>query len=112
MYTTIMVINPINTDATECTRSMVLISIDENREMTQKYASLVCDIIIDPAPMASTVSNLPLSVSRPSGASKGKTIEAAVMIATVEDPCAVLSMQVSRNGNQIPAVRRSNVSLK
>jgi hypothetical protein len=53
---------------------------------TQKYESLACDAIIEPEPIASIVSSFPHSVSRPSIVSIGATIEAVVIIATVDEP--------------------------
>ena len=100
---------PINTEATEYTLNVVLILSPENLVMTQKYASLACDIIIEPAPIDNTVNNLPLSVLSPRAVKSGNTIDDAVIIATVDDPCAVLRINVSRNGNRIP--RLPNVTL-
>src|ERR1043165_2650968 len=109
--TNIIVTIPIRTDAIEWTRSIVLISISENLEMTQKYASLECDTIIEPAPIASTVNSFAFSESSPNTDSNGSIIEEAVMIATVEEPCAVLISAVNKKGNQIPKDLRSNISL-
>src|SRR6187431_3676579 len=91
---------------------MVLTSISENFEITQKYASLECDIIIEPAPIARTVSNFAFSESRPNTGNNGNTIEDAVIIATVEEPCAVLIRQVNKKGNQIPSIFKSRFSSK
>ena len=71
-----------------------------------------CDIIIEPAPIARTVSSFAFSDSRPNTGNNGNTIEDAVIIATVEEPCAVLIRQVTKKGNQIPSIFRSRFSLK
>jgi hypothetical protein len=72
MYTTSSVIRPIKIEATEYDRSIAFISSPENFDITQKYASLACEIIIDPAPIASTQSSFPFPVSRPNIGSNGK----------------------------------------
>jgi hypothetical protein len=40
------------------------------------------------------------------------TIEAAVIIATVDEPCAVFKIKVSRNGNKRPILFNVNTELK
>jgi hypothetical protein len=71
-------------------------SSPENFETTQKYASLAWEMIMDPAPMDNTQSSLPVSDERPRPCNKGCMIEAAVMMATVEEPCAVFKTTVRR----------------
>ena len=81
---------------------MVLELIPENRETTQKYESLACETIIDPAPIESVAKSFPVSESSPSAGSMGTTNEAAVIIATVDEPCAVFRMNAIRNGTASP----------
>ena len=57
---------------------------------------------MEPAPIDKTESNFPFSESRPKAGNNGKTIEEAVMMATVEEPCAVFKTNVMRNGNKMP----------
>ena len=57
---------------------------------------------MEPAPIDKTASNLPGSESRPNAGNKGCMIEEAVIIATVEEPCAVLRIAVNINGNKSP----------
>ena len=77
--------------AVENTFRVVVILIPENLLTTQKYESLACEKTIEPAPIANMANNLPVSDSRPRAGNIGATKEAAVMIATVDDPWAVLS---------------------
>ena len=59
-----------------------------------------CDIIMEPAPIARTVNSFAFSESSPNTGNNGNTIDDAVIIATVEEPCAVLMRQVNKKGNQ------------
>ena len=103
---------PINSVATEYTFSMGCMSIFSNFAMTQKYASLAWDIIIEPAPIDRTHNSLLLGVTNPNAGNRGCMIDAAVIIATVEEPCAVFKMKVSRKGNSNPIPANGNASLK
>src|SRR5687768_7287978 len=94
------------------TYNMVFISRPENFAITQKYASLACDTIMEPAPIASTQRSGPWPACNPNVGSNGNTIEDAVMMATVEDPCAVFKMLVIRKGKKMPRLARVAVSLK
>ena len=107
-----MVVSPINMVAVEYTLSMVFISRPENLAITQKYASLACDIIIEPAPMASTQSSLPFSVSNPRAGKSGSMMEDAVIIATVDEPWAVFKTEVNKKGKKIPMLPRATAWLK
>ena len=62
---------------------MVLISSPENFDITQKYASLPWEIIIEPAPIANTQSSLSFSVVKSKAGNNGRTIDAEVIMATV-----------------------------
>ena len=55
-----------------------------------------------PAPMAMTASAAATGVSRPSVAMTGARMPAVVVMATVEEPWAVLRMAASRNGKKMP----------
>ena len=59
-----------------------------------------------PAPMAMTASAAATGVSRPSVAITGARMPAVVVMATVEEPCAVLRMAASRNGKKMPSASR------
>ena len=89
---------PITAVADEKTRKVIFAGIFENLVITQKYESFACDIIMEPAPIASMVNSLPLLLARPSMGSIGATIEAAVIIATVDDPCAVFKIDAMAKG--------------
>ena len=58
---------------------------------------------MEPAPMESTAINLPSGESKPRAGNKGCTIDAAVIMATVYDPCAVFKTKVTRNGKKRPS---------
>jgi len=103
---------PINNVATEYTFSMVFISSPENFAITQKYASFACDIIMEPPPMANTQSNLPFSLFNPRAGNNGSTIDAAVIMATVDEPWAVFNTDVSKNGKNIPMLPKASEWLK
>jgi len=85
------------------TRSVDLISRSENLVTTQKKASFEWEIVMDPAPMANVASTVPLSLFRLSETSMGEMMEAVVMIATVDEPCAVLRNAAIRNGINNPS---------
>lgn len=68
----------------------------------QKKLSLACDTIADPAPMAITTTALENSVPVPMEFIMGATIDAAVINATVDDPCAVFMAAAIKNGSQMP----------
>ena len=78
--------NPMTNVEDEYTFSVVSGSISEKLETTQKYESLACETIIEPAPIESMTSNLPHSESRPSMDIMGATNDAVVIIATVDEP--------------------------
>ena len=59
---------------------------------TQKYESLACDTVMAPAPIAITQSTVLTGEASPSAPSSGAMIPAVVVIATVEDPCAVFNL--------------------
>ena len=73
-----------------------------NSETTQKYESFAWETVIAPAPIAMQTSVACSGVSKPSTVSNGAMMPAVVIIATVEEPCAVLSTAASRNGKKIP----------
>ena len=60
------------------------------------------DTVMAPAPIANTVNAFDNSVSKPSGGSSGAMIVALVIIATVDDPCAVFKMAANRKGRKTP----------
>ena len=59
-----------------------------------------------PAPIAITQSAPITGVPIPSAPMSGAIIPAVVVMATVEEPCAVFKMAASRNGKKIPIVCR------
>ena len=71
MYTTSIVTSPINIVAIEYTLSIAFISRPENFVITQKYASFACEIIIEPAPIDNTQSNLFVSLVIPKAGNNG-----------------------------------------
>ena len=103
---------PMKMVATEYTFSMVFISSPENFAITQKYASFACDIIIEPAPIANTQSSFPVSVSKPNAGNNGSTSDDAVIIATVDEPCAVFKTDVSKKGKKMPMLPNATDWLK
>ncbi len=60
------------------------------------------DTVMEPAPMASTTRIGPQPVARPRPASIGATRDDVVMMATVEEPCAVFRAAAMTNGSAIP----------
>src|SRR5690606_14944401 len=88
--------------ATVNTRNIMGIPTPEKRDITQKYESLACETIIEPAPIANTVNTLAASLSNPKEGNIGNTIVAVVIIATEDDPCAVFRIAASRKGNIKP----------
>ena len=63
---------------------------------------MACETIIEPAPIDIKVICRPHSESNPKEGNKGKTIEDEEIIATVEDPWAVLKSTVNKNGMSKP----------
>ena len=59
-------------------------------------------MIIEPAPIESIVNSFPVSDARPSDGSIGATIDAAVIIATVEEPWAVFKITAMPKGIRRP----------
>src|SRR5690606_12105652 len=74
----------------------------ENCVTTQKKLSLACDTTAEPAPIATTTNADSKPPVKPSTSINGATMEAVVISATVEEPCAVLIAAAIKNGNQIP----------
>ena len=70
---------------------------------TQKKLSFTCEITIEPAPTAITTIALSHSLVKPSEIISGANTEAAVIIATVEDPCAVFSTADNKKGRNNPS---------
>src|SRR6185503_9351745 len=64
------------------------------------------------APIANTQSNLPFSLVSPRAGSNGKTIVAAVIMATVDDPWAVFKTDVNKKGKKIPRLPNASDWLK
>src|SRR5690606_38919591 len=69
---------------------------------TQKKLSLAWDTTAEPAPMAMTTSALSRSLTKPNSFIKGASMEAVVINATVDEPCAVLMAAANKKGSQIP----------
>ena len=63
---------------------------------TQKYESLACDTVMAPAPIAITQSTVLTGEASPRAPSSGAMIPAVVVIATVEEPCAVFNIGMGR----------------
>jgi len=63
---------------------------------------LAWETIIDPAPIAIKVICRPHSESNPNDGKSGKIMEAEEIIATVEEPCAVLKINVRMKGMNNP----------
>ena len=63
---------------------------------------------MEPAPMASMANSRPHCESRPSIEIMGATNEAAVIIATVDEPCAVFMAVAMRNGTTRPMLVPAN----
>ena len=61
---------------------------------------------MEPAPIANTQSILPSLLSKPKTASKGRIMEAAVIMDTVEEPKAVFNMDVTIKGKQDAQARQ------
>ena len=61
-----------------------------------------------PAPIAITQSTVFTGEARPSAPSNGAMIPAVVVIATVEEPCAVFNIAARRNGKNIPTAERTS----
>ena len=55
-----------------------------------------------PAPMAMTVTAARIGVPRPKVVIRGAMMPAVVVMATVEDPCAVLRIAERMKGKKIP----------
>ncbi len=106
------VTSPINNVAGVYALNIGFVSMEENLAITQKYASLACEMIIEPAPMLSTQSKRPFAESKPKAGNNGNTSEDAVMIATVEDPCAVFNNDVIKKGKSIPMLANGSTLLK
>ena len=77
-------------------------NVPENLLITQKKLSLACESIIEPAPIARIASVLPQSPDKPKLFKSGATIEAAVIIAMVDDPCEVFRMTAIMYGINNP----------
>ena len=75
---------------------------------TQKYESLACDTVMAPAPIAITQSTVLTGEASPSAPSNGAIIPAVVVIATVEEPCAVFNIAARRNGKNIPTAESTS----
>ena len=75
---------------------------------TQKYESLACDTVMAPAPIAITQSTVLTGEASPSAPSSGAMIPAVVVIATVEEPCAVFNIAARRNGKNIPTAESTS----
>lgn len=76
---------------------------------TQKALSLAWEITAEPAPIATTAIALSSAVSNPKLLNKGATIEAVVMMAMVEEPCAVLMAAANKKGSQIPMLNSDKI---
>ena len=76
--------------------------IPENLLITQKKLSLACESIMEPAPIARIASVLPQSPESPRLFSSGATMEAAVIIAMVDDPCEVFRITAIMYGINYP----------
>ena len=61
-------------------------------------------MVIEPAPIDNTQSNFPQSLSKCKTVNNGWIIDAAVIIATVDEPCAVLRTEVTIKGKKIPTL--------
>jgi hypothetical protein len=72
---------------------------------TQKKLSFACETIDEPDPIINTTRTLAISDVKPSEGRKGRIKEEAVIRATVDDPCAVLSTTAIMNGSQIPQIQ-------
>ena len=57
---------------------------------------------MDPTPNDRIAHTLPISLSNPNIGKIGKMMEEVVIIAIVDDPCAVLSKAAIQNGIKIP----------
>ena len=75
---------------------------------TQKYESLACDTVMAPAPIAITQSTDFTGVASPSTGRSGASIPAVVVIATVDEPCALFYIAASMNGKNIPTAESTS----
>ena len=66
------------------------------------YLALRLLVLALVAPGVAALINVAVSLSSPSEASSGATKLAVVMIATVDEPCAVLMPAAITNGSRIP----------
>ena len=78
-----------------------LTSMPDNLVTTQKKLSFACEKTMDPAPIMSATNTLSISDWNPSEPINGSMMDDVVIIATVDDPCAVFIAAASRNGSQI-----------
>src|SRR5665213_1504461 len=67
---------------------------------------------MEPPPMANTQSSRPFSVAKPSAGKKGSMMVAAVIMATVDEPCAVFKTEVNKNGKRMPILPNASDWLK
>ena len=61
-----------------------------------------------PAPIAITQSTVLTGEASPRAPSSGAMIPAVVVIATVEEPCAVFNIAARRNGKNIPTAESTS----
>lgn len=69
---------------------------------TQKKLSLTWHTIIEPAPMATTVTARPRGSARPASSIIGAMIAAVTVMATVPDPWAIFSAAARKTASQRP----------
>lgn len=79
-----------------------LIFKPESWVTAQKKLSLAWDMAIAPAPVAKTAKTLMDSESKPREPSNGATMEAVVIMATVDEPWAVFKEKAIKKGRKIP----------
>ena len=77
---------------------------------TQKKLSLAWETTMDPAPIEITNSALSISVANPRLPIIGNTMEAAVINATVDDPCASFMADAIKKGRKKLRFKSLNAS--
>src|SRR3954470_8133012 len=111
MFTRSMAVKPTNNEPGVYRLSAVLTSMRVTWVSIQNMLSLTCETTMEPDPIAMTDSARDISLSSPSSGISGESIEAVVIMATVEDPCADLIAAAIMKGSQSPSGHLESASL-
>ena len=79
---------------------------------TQKKLSFTCEMTIAPEQMAVTARAFSIGLMNPSISARGAMMEAVVTMATVDEPCEVLSAAAMMKGIQIPRFAPERASFR